>query len=450
MVNIVDIADTLAEVQEVGNGCENIIQGDVIRDELLDALCAYGLEIRGIRIVQNIAQNADGNELLDADVLRIEVHIACEIDHAVAEHLDLLLDHADLALTVLIGIVLLGFNVQECLEYTSLLNGICLVKGQDLASLCNDLTGHRICHRTGQGSAGQTGCNAELLVVLVSAELAEIVSSRIEEQHVEMALCALDCGRLAGTELLVGLHQTVVDRLGGILLEDRLVQALVMAEHLLDLLIGAQTDCTEEGGQRDLAVLIDADVNDIVGVHLVFEPRAAVRDDGGLEQLLTGLVLLHIVVNAGGTHELGYDRTLCAVDNEGTAFGHEREIAHEDLALLDFAGLLVPELGGDAQGRSVGDLVFLCLRDGLVLEMLVIEAVAGEGQYEIAVVIGSREILENFPETGFPEFRVGVLLDLDQVRHFLDFLDLAEAHSDVLAELLGSYIYHRRIPPCII
>ena len=54
-----------------------------------------------------------------------------------------------------------------------------------------------------------------------------------------------------------------------------------------------------------LRFLINADVEDILGVGLVLQPGAAVGDDGSLVELFAGLVEGIIVVDAGGPDQLG-------------------------------------------------------------------------------------------------------------------------------------------------
>ena len=73
----------------------------------------------------------------------------------------------------------------------------------------------------------------------------------------------------------------------------------------------------DEAGDRNLAVFINANVENVVCIGLVLEPCAAVRDYGSGEQNLVGLVKLPAVVYARGTNELRYDRAFCTVDDEG-------------------------------------------------------------------------------------------------------------------------------------
>ena len=178
-----------------------------------------------------------------------------------------------------------------------------------------------------------------------------------------MCLRGLNRGRLAGTELLVYLQQSFLAVSGLILLHDSLGQSLVNTESSLDLLISAKAESTDECGYRDLSVLIYTDINDIVRVHFILEPCTSVRYNGGLEQILTCLVLIKGIVNTGRTYQLRYDNTLCTVDNECTAVGHLREFAHEDLRLLDLSCFEIVQSCGNSQGNSVRCISRLALCD---------------------------------------------------------------------------------------
>ena len=91
---------------------------------------------------------------------------------------------------------------------------------------------------------------------------------------------------------------------------------------------------TDEDGYRNLSRLVYLYVEDVIHIGLVFEPSASVGDNSILVAMVTRFVYVAEVVDAGGTHELRYDNTLSTVNNEGTVFGHEREIAHIDVGLL--------------------------------------------------------------------------------------------------------------------
>ena len=80
-------------------------------------------------------------------------------------------------------------------------------------------------------------------------------------------------------------------------------------------------------------------------------------------------------VDTGASHQLGDNNALGSVDDEGSLFGHQGEVTHEDGLGLDLTGLVVHELGLDIQRSSVGLATLLALVDGvlLVLEVRVLE-----------------------------------------------------------------------------
>jgi hypothetical protein len=76
----------------------------------------------------------------------------------------------------------------------------------------------------------------------------------------------------------------------------------------------------EQRGHRQLAAAVDAGVNDVLGVELEIEPRAAIGNDAGGKQELAGGMRLALVVieeDAGRTVHLRDDDALGAVDDEG-------------------------------------------------------------------------------------------------------------------------------------
>ncbi len=96
----------------------------------------------------------------------------------------------------------------------------------------------------------------------------------------------------------------------------------ILTEQVLDLGIGLHADGADQAGDGNLAVFINADVEDVAGVGLVLQPCAAVRDDGA--SVSSGLSVLSSSCRSirRGTDNLGYDHALRAVDDEGAGVGH--------------------------------------------------------------------------------------------------------------------------------
>ncbi len=182
---------------------------------------------------------------------------------------------------------------------------------------------------------------------------------------------------------------------------------------------------------------------DVLGVELDVEPGAAIRDDAGGEQKLARGVRLALVVveeHARRTVHLRDDDALGAVDDERAVVGHERNVAHVDILLLDVldrtgARLLVHIEHDEAQlhlercGKRHAALAALV---DVVLRR--VEFVGDEVELRgVGEILDREDRLEHGLQAlvGPPALRllhqeelvVGCLLNLDEVRHLRDFFD---------------------------
>ena len=270
----------------------------------------------------------------------------------------------------------------------------------------------------------------------------------VEEQALEQALGGLHRRGVAGAQLAVDLQQRVLAGDERILVQ-RGDYALVVAEHLLELVAGdaagdgvaqaAQPGVRlvrvvaahglEEEGDGQLAVLVDADVENIVHVRLILQPRAVVGYHRSAVGGYLRLVGLFVVIDAGGADYLRHDDALRAVDDEGAAGGHEREVAHEYLLLLDLLGLAVAQADADLERRGVGGVARLALLNGVL--RFVVHGVIDEAELQVAGIVRHRgHVAEDFPQPGLEEPLVRLFLDLQQVGHVLDLHAPGEALSD--------------------
>ena len=144
-------------------------------------------------------------------------------------------------------------------------------------------------------------------------------------------------------------------------------------EGLDDLVGAAQAESAQKDGGEELALPIDAHVQQVLGVVLELDPRPAVRDD--LRDV--ELPVLGVEEGPGRPVQLGNHDPFGAVDDERAVVGHERHVAEVDLLLLDVpdrlgAGvrILVPDhqANRDLEGDRVGHAPFLALLD-VVLEL---------------------------------------------------------------------------------
>ncbi len=233
----------------------------------------------------------------------------------------------------------------------------------------------------------------------------------------------------------------------------RFLDRNLLVERRQDLLV-VETQRIKQRRHRQLAAPVDANVDDVLGVELEVEPRAAVGNDAGSEQELARRVRAAAVVieeHARRAVHLGDDDALGAVDDERAVERHERHVAHVDVLLLDVldrlrAGLLVDiehdETQLDLERRRVGHVALHALVD-VVLRRL--ELVAHELERRAAREVRDREHgLEHGLQAvivwtparrllDHQEVVVGALLHLDQVRHLRHFADRPELLPNTLA-----------------
>ena len=265
---------------------------------------------------------------------------------------------------------------------------------------------------------------------------------------------------------LVAAHAVGVERhppaVLGALVEDLL-------EERVEDLLAVHAEREQERRHRNLAAAVDARMDDVLGVELDVEPGAAIGDDPRREQELArgmGLALVVIEEHAGRAVHLGDDHALGAVDDEGAVVGHERDVAHVDVLLLDVldgarAGLLVDiehdEPQRHLERRRIGHAALAALVDVVFrgLEFVMDEfELGGVGE------VGDREHrlehrLQTFvrtPAMGLldqQELVVGRLLNLDEVRHLCDFLDFSKGLADPFTT--GERLCHRGLflPPSV-
>src|SRR5882762_8561332 len=101
-----------------------------------------------------------------------------------------------------------------------------------------------------------------------------------------------------------------------------------------DFFIGLHAQRAQEDGAEELALAVNAHVENVLGVVLEFHPRAAVRNDLAEE---VGAIVGAFEKDARRTMQLADDDALGAVDDEGAVIGHQRDVAVENFLLLDVA-----------------------------------------------------------------------------------------------------------------
>ena len=431
MVDIIGGTNAVAQTVQVVDGGQDVLHGDGAADQLVVVAAEHFLLLLHIGGgVEDLLDLIKGAALVDAALLHVEGEEALCVHTAVGDDLDLL------------GLFLQGvLHLQHDQVHTGVVGLLSHLAGDLGIGLDQHFAGQRVHHVLSGHKADDAAGQRQLLVHLVTAEPGQIVTARVEEQHVDLAGSGLHRGRLAGAQLAVNFQQALVLVLGGILFQGS-QDALVVTEEVQDVLVGGQAQCTAQHGDGQLAVLIDTDIEHVGGIGLILQPCTAVGIHGCAVQVVAHLIFGISVEYAGRTAQLADDGTLRAVDHKGARIGHQREVAHENFLVLDLAGLLVQQTGSHAQGGSVGHVALLALLDAVL--GLLIQTEVHETQRQVTgVVLNGADVVEDLFQALVQEPLIRVLLDLDQVRHTDDFVDVGEAHALGFAELDGLDFHHK-------
>src|SRR2546427_3480069 len=170
-------------------------------------------------------------------------------------------------------------------------------------------------------------------------------------------------------------HSDQVCRLvaGGV---KRPIQPLIANGQTVDVIEGAQNvfpgakaESAEEDRAQELALAVDTDVEHVLLVVFELYPRSAIRNDLAQEvRAIVGGFEEH----AGRAVQLADDHALCTIDDESSVFSHQRNVAEENLLLLDVADGAIAGLGvllingqphSDLQRGGVGHTALFALAD---------------------------------------------------------------------------------------
>ena len=253
---------------------------------------------------------------------------------------------------------------------------------------------------------------AELLVDLVAANASQVVALRVEVEAVEQRACGVDGGRLAGALTAVDLEKGVLARGRNVALDGR-ADNVGVAEEREDFVVGLGDAKGTQERRRALATLaVDGDHKVAALVDLELKPCAARGNElNAVDE--NARVHLGGKVHARRADQLGDHDALGAVDDEGAAIGHEREVAHEDELLLDLASLLVNETHIHEEGGLVGEVLGAAFGQtvGRVTKLVLAKGhLHGPGR-----VLNGRELREGLGDAVGHEVLERVLLDGDEV-----------------------------------
>ena len=435
VVDVIDRADVMGKIEHIVNGSENIVLGDVLGAKLGGTLANHLLEQIQVALsgLSDLTQDGNAHALLDAAVSQVATDDVLRLQGVVGKHLH--------------GVAVVHLNAD--LVDTGALHGQCVLRRKDSARGEHHLARQGRDGILGQLTAGNTAVNGHLLVELIAADRGDIVSLGVKEIVVDKGLSGLNESRLAGTELLIDLLERLhVGRgvrvegkgLALVLLKGSL-EAVILTQKAVDLLTGLKAERADKHGDRDLTGLVDTDVDHAVDIRLILQPCATVGDDLGGVGTLTGLVDLGGVVHTGRADDLGDDDTLGTVDNKGTVFGHEGELTHKDIGLLDLTRLLVGEADIDLEGSSVVNISLLALLHGVV--RLGVQAIGDELDQQVSGEISDGgDLVQDLGQALLEEPLIGLRLDLHKVGQLQIEAGTGEGFTGVLAESLIFQLDH--------
>ena len=436
VVGVVDVADFEACALAGQTARAECGQTALVRDACGEVRLVHELRELGAseELLDGSHNRADVHERLRGDLVRLLhahalAHDALHAGEADAELvLDELADRADAAVAEVVDVV----------DARAFLAGM---QRDDVFHRGSDVL-------VGQGRGVVVGVEAELLVDLVAADFRQVVTLGVEEQALKQRTRGVDRGRLARTEALVQLDKGLF--LGGSRVAIEGAQHHFIGAQKVDDLLArlGKAEGTDEQRGRLLALAVDAHGEDVALVGLELEPCAAARDDlRVVDGLVRRLVALGREVHARGANELGDDDALCAVDDEGTAVRHEREVAHEHVLFLDFARLTVDEANFHEQGRLIRDVLLLALIDGVLrlAELMLAELHA----HVFRAVLDRSDVLESLLEAFFLEPLEAIRLDCDKIGDVHYVRNLREASAiPIKAGGSASFCFgHEAFPP---
>ena len=273
---------------------------------------------------------------------------------------------------------------------------------------------------------------SELAVQLVAADPGQVVALGVEKGVLEVLAGGLDRQGLTGPGPLVDLEQRLL--LGGgeaLLLLPLALEEVEVADEALEegVVAVAERPQQDERGEPALAGHPGPGRHVLggLGLDVELDPLAAVGVDGAGEDGLG--VPAGLEDDARRADQLAHDHPLGAVDDEGAAVRHHREVPHEDGLLLDLAGGGVEEPRPDEHRGGVRHVLLLAL----LHRELGRRAQVGVGRVELELeaelageVLDGADVVEGLGQALVEEPLERVALDRDQVGQGQRLVDVGE------------------------
>ena len=267
MVDIVHIAIAVIQMDHIVNGCKNIFQCNMLRQQLMDVFLDCRLHfLCGCVFLQQLCQHRIVNSFLDAEFLCRQskfLQIAVNLNGLVAQDFYLLFLRHDIQIAC-----------------AAVLNPVAQIQCQNCAFLCDNLACHGINHVFCQNCIADTVSQRQLFVEFITTNLRQVISLGIKEHAIQQRSGAFYCRGLAGTQLFVNLNQTFFIGFCNVLFQ--CCQNLrLFAKQFNDFRIGANAHRTNQNRYRHLSGSVNSYIKYVVGICFIFQPSTSVGDDCG-------------------------------------------------------------------------------------------------------------------------------------------------------------------------
>ena len=327
VIDIIVIAQTILQMHVIVNGGQNILLGNVFRDQIVNIALDSVFDILDICIFgKNSGQHRIINQLCHSQFFLFflgQIHVSRKIYHHTGKHFDIA-----------------GLSLDPYIRNCRILDLISQLFCHLGARLSQDLPCGDIHYILGKNVSGDTVPEHQLLVEFISTNLCQIITARVKEHGHDQTLGALYSQRLAGTDLFVQFQKALLIT-GGHILRKTCHDLRLLTEQIDDFLIGTIAQCTDQYSDRHLTGTVYTNIKNVIGVSFVFQPCTTVRDYGTGKQSLSQFIMRNTVINTRGTNQLADDYTLSTVDHEGTGCCHQRQVSHKDLMLIDLIVFMV-------------------------------------------------------------------------------------------------------------
>ena len=296
MVDIVIISDAVLKMHIVIDRSKYIFPGNMLRDKLVDtsANCLLQLFL-GSAAVQNLAEYRVVNQFGHTQFLLLFLaHFdpAVDVNHEGRENFR--------ARDLFLALYVLVMGKYRDGRNSFILYPVRDFSRTDRSGFRNHFTALGVDDILSQSKSADPVAETELFVVLVPADFRQVISPRIKKEILHLKDSGIDRQRFSGTDFFIQLEEALII-IGRLIFRERSLDLGLIAEKLDYLLIGSDSESTDQNGNRHFPGSVDTNIKDVVGIRLILQPRTPVGNDRACIELFAVLIVTDSVINPGGT-----------------------------------------------------------------------------------------------------------------------------------------------------